>query len=705
MSARERLTQLRQRFRTIRGARWARLTGRALIGGGALGLLGIGAEAVVRARIAPPETRVPSTVYSRPTAWGNARRARPIPIGPVRTDLAESRIPARLGDIPDEMVEAVLAVEDQRYFEHGGLDLRRIGGALLANIRAGGVVQGGSTITQQLAKNLFLSADRTALRKLREAAMASVLEREHTKTEILEAYLNEIYLGQDGRLAIHGVGAAARYYFGKRLDDLSLGEAATLAGMIQAPNRYSPIRHPETARDRRDLVLGLMEAQGRASERSVARAKRERLRASAHPADRLEARYFLSYAAGAGFGRLPQRGAAIFTTIEPTLQRAAERAVSEARRDDPQAALVALDPRTGDVLAMVGGRDFATSQFNRATEALRQPGSAFKPIVALAALSRGKRGPAFTLASVVPDEPFSVATPAGQWAPRNYDRSFRGPVTFREALEQSLNVPFARIGMEIGPDRIVETARRLGISSRLQAVPSLALGSSEVTLLELTRAYGVFASGGLLAETRAVYGKTRIGTDEVELPEPSVERVVDPAEVFLVTSALEGVIARGTGRGLEEFDRWGELAGKSGTSNDWRDARLGWPTRLLVAGAWVEHDDGTSSPPDGRAGGPADRAPLPPARRPGEAEERFEVPEGVEEVRLARSDGGWWGTDCDPRPEVFLEGTAPEDRCDGYAPRWRSRHADDWVRALERRAEELANMLAERYSSRRRGRR
>jgi penicillin-binding protein 1B len=413
--------------------------------------------------------------------------------------------------------QAVLAVEDQRFYGHDGLDFRRIAGAMIANIRHRAIAQGGSTITQQLAKNLFLTHHRTPLRKLREAAFALALEDRYSKDQILEAYLNEVYLGQTRSEAIHGVAAASHYYFGKDVGDLTLGESAILAGMIQAPNRYTPIRHPVTSRRRRDLVLTLMALQARITKGEAASARRERVRARPHSRTTVSAPWFRDYllsgVGGLAGGRVgvPARGGAVFTTLDPELQPAANRAMKSGMATvvpaGAQAALVVIDPRNGDILAMVGGRDYASSQFNRASDARRQPGSAFKPVVALAALGRsGDDDPRFTFASVVRDEPLSISTPQGQWQPRNYDGEFHGPVTFRDALEQSLNVPFVRIGLEVGPNRIVRTARDLGITSALRPLPSLALGSSEVTLLELVRAYGVLAAGGYLAESRTLFG-------------------------------------------------------------------------------------------------------------------------------------------------------------------------------------------------------
>jgi penicillin-binding protein 1A len=295
------------------------------------------------------------------------------------------------------------------------------------------------------------------------------------------------------------------------------------------------------------------------------------------------------------------------------------------------------------------------------------------------------------------DEPISVATPAGRWEPRNYDRSFRGAVTLREALEQSLNVPFVRVGMEVGPERVAATARRLGIRSPLRAVPSLALGSSEVTLLELTRAYGVFATGGVLAPTRAVAARAVAGQPPRAAGPPDLHRVADAAEAYLVTSALEGVVVRGTGRGAGLRPAWGGVAGKSGTSNDWRDAWFVAYTPNLAVGVWVGHDDGRSL---GLSGA---QAALPIAARfvrealrlrPGGA---FPMPDGVETAHVGRGAGGWFGWQCEGEPEVFLAGTAPRTDC-WTAPDWDADEAGEWVDELARRAGALAERLAERLA-------
>lgn len=623
-------------------------------------------------------------------------------------------VPVRLADIPRQLVDAVLTIEDRRFFEHGGLDVRRIAGAALANLRAGRVVEGASTLTQQLARSLYLSPRRSPVRKLREAAMAVVLERRHTKEQILHAYLNEVYLGQDGALAIHGVGRAAQFYFGKDVSRLELAEAALLAGVIRGPSLYNPFRNPQAARERRDLVLALMRERGLISERDRERAGRAPLGVLEPRHRATAARYFIDYVTehlrDAG-ERVAVSGSAVFTTLDMELQGAAEDAVRDGlarlEREAPylargeqrlEAALVALDPVHGEVLAMVGGRDYGRSQFNRATRARRQPGSAFKPVVALTALARwtgAVEGEPVTLATALADEPLRLETPAGVWEPANYDGGFRGRVTLREALERSLNVPFARLGLAVGPTRIVETARRLGIEGKLHAVPSIALGSSEVTPLELTRAYGVLAAGGWRAEISPVLAVLDRAGAGVARSDPAGEQVFDPAETYLVTSALRGVAARGTGRGLQALGYRGHVAAKSGTTNDHRDAWFVAYTPSLVVGVWVGFDDSRT------VGLPGSRAALPIVARFLAAAlavnggEEFAMPPGVEVAQVDRRTGLLAGPGCWGESEVFLQGTAPRESCSPwqFAERGWDRRARRWYERVAPYVEELRRLI------------
>ncbi len=600
---------------------------------------------------------------------------------------AISHTPVPLKAIPGVLLDAVLTVEDRDFFRHDGVDLSRIVGAALANARARGIREGASTITQQLAKNLFLSPRRTPLRKLRELCMAIALEERYTKEEILTAYLNVIYMGQDGGRAIHGVAAASSFYTGRDVSQLSLADAALLAGMIRGPNLYAPARHPERARARRDLVLRLMHERGLITE-----AARDAALAAALPEPRdagtqPETRYFTDFVTAqlrAAVGNANEaRALDVFTSLDPALQSAATRAVAEElprleqrypflrRADSPvQAAVIAIAPRTGEVLAMVGGREYGVSQFNRAVDAHRQPGSAFKPIVALTALTAGRASGtaqgAFTLASILEDTPLSVATPNGTWQPVNYDRRFSGSITLREALERSLNVPFARLGLAVGAEQIVATARRLGITSPLRAVPSLALGSSEVTPLELARAYGVLGAEGVLAPVNPVLAAVDADGNLLAQFDAGTTRAYSEEEAYLVTSALLGAVERGTGRGLRAAGYHGPFAAKSGTTNDYRDGWFVGYTPDIAVAVWVGFDDGHD------LGLPGSRLALPILGRflalafDEEGAGTFSRPWGLEAVEIDPATGLRAGWGCGGRRELFLPGTAPTQRCDPF---------------------------------------
>lgn len=622
------------------------------------------------------------------------------------------RIPVRLAEVPAHLVDALIATEDRRFLDHGGLDPRRIVGAMLANIREGRVAQGGSTLTQQLARTLFLDTDRHLLRKVRETAIAVALERRISKERLLEAYLDHIYLGQDGGAAIHGVGRAAEFFFDKDVSELAPGESAMLVGIIRGPSLYSPHRHPERAEARRNLVLRLMREEGRLTDEELERALASplRIRTPAHASS--GTRWYLDHlrdelARTVGASNPDGAALTVVSTLEPHLQRIAERTVAKrleylervrprlARQSAPlEAALVAIDPWTGEIVAMVGGRSYARSQFNRATGALRQPGSSFKPFVALAALA-GTAEQRFTLASTLEDEPLRLETAAGVWTPANADARFIGPVSLRRALEESRNVPFARLGLAIGPDRIVETARRFGIESPLVPVPALALGASEVTLLELTSAYAVLAAEGARTPPHAIRSVLapdgeRVGSDAAY----GTVRAFTPAETYLLTSALRGVVDEGTGRAVRDLGYRGPVAAKSGTSNGTRDAWFVGYTPELAVGVWVGFDDRT---PVGLTGSQAALPIFADFLREAlgaEGGRDFRFPDGVEWVEVPTADRERRGWRCDGEPELFLTGTEPRDTCSRRGGTWRggrvgSDFVDEAARWLRERARRL----------------
>jgi penicillin-binding protein 1B len=659
--------------------------------------------AIHRREFAGPQGPVPAARFDLHLDWGGRIEAivdergrerdeaflEPETLGALADDAPVERVLVRLDELPRHLIDAVLVAEDRRFHEHHGLDPRRLGGALLANLRARGVRQGGSTITQQLVKNVFLSHERTLLRKLREIWLALRVERAHTKDEILEAYLNTIYLGQRGPVSVVGVEAAARHYFGRSARTLGLAESALLAGMIRGPGFYSPFQHPERARERRDQVIAQMARAEVVSAAEAAAAAGRPLGQVAKPPAAPRPVWFLAklerdLAAALPGVDLREDRVRVHTGLDAQLQLAAEGAVRDGleqleadfprlQSDDAplQAALVALDPESGAVLAYVGGRRFAQSQFDRVAQARRQPGSAFKPVVLLAALARGPDGaPAFTLASLLRDEPLEVETPEGPWRPANYEEEFRGEITLRRALEHSVNVPFARVALALGPEAIVAAARRMGVESPLDPVPSLALGAGEVSPLELARAYALLANGGDRVGVRtALHVTDAEGRVLLEAP-PLREREFDPAEVALVTSALEGAVDRGTGHGLRAMGYEGPVAGKTGTTNDARDAWFaGYAPEVAVA-VWVGFDDGRP------LGLPGARAALPifgrfliDALGP-EGGRAFPEPPGLESVAIHEGTGLRAGFLCWGEREWFLAGTAPRESC---GPGWFAR--------------------------------
>jgi penicillin-binding protein 1B len=522
------------------------------------------------------------------------------------------REPVRLDAVPRHLVSAVLAVEDHRFFEHRGIDLHAVGRAFWVNLRRGEIVQGGSTLTQQLIKNVALNHHRTWDRKLREAALALALEARVSKTTILEAYLNAVYLGQHGNAAIYGMGAAARSYFGKDLARLGPGETALLAGMIRAPNTYSPAQNPERARQRRQVVLERMRQVGLMDETTFARVSREPLGARTGAPGPALAPYFLDYVRARmeqGLGEAGTLGRAlrVYTTLDPVLQRAAETALHRGldrletrhrhlRRHDAaarlQGALVALEPGTGEIRALVGGRDYAASQWNRAVHARRQPGSAFKPFVYLAALAPGGHGepPRATPTTRIEDRPLTLDWNGATWSPRNFEDRFEGVVSVRRALEQSLNAATVRLALDVGLDRVIRTARAAGFTSPLEPVPALALGSFEVAPLELATAYAALA--GLGTRARATPLREIRDRDGVVLTAQAARRepALDPAPVFVLTHLLQGVVERGTASAARDVGIDGAVAGKTGTANDGRDAWFVGFTPRLVTLVWVGFD-------------------------------------------------------------------------------------------------------------------
>ncbi|MEX2641810.1 MAG: PBP1A family penicillin-binding protein [Acetobacterales bacterium] len=490
----------------------------------------------------------------------------------------------RVDELPPQLPQAVIAIEDRRFYEHFGIDPIGIMRAAVANLMAGRIVQGGSTITQQVAKNLFLTPERSLKRKVQELLLAFWLEHRFTKDQILGIYLNRVYLGA----GVYGVDAAARRYFGRPAERVSLWQAAVIAGLPKAPSRYNPLASPKLAAERARQVLAAMRASGFVNEADVAEARPEAAVAAGRPGRNV--RYFADWvmAQVASFVGPPKGDLTVVTTLDATFQRAAETELAQvlegpgtARRVG-QGAFVAMTP-DGAVRAMVGGRDWRASQFNRAVQALRQPGSAFKPLVYLAAVQRGLRPD-----DMLVDRPITV----DGWTPDNLRGDYRGEVTAREAMARSINTVAVEVMQRAGRARVESVARRLGITAELHPGPALALGASEVSLLELTAAYAPFANGG--------YGAWPYGILEIRDGDGRLlyrrrgsgpGRVADAADVALMNDMLNAVVRWGTGRAAAVEGH--PAAGKTGTSQNFRDAWFVGYTAHLVGGVWLGNDDGT----------------------------------------------------------------------------------------------------------------
>jgi penicillin-binding protein 1B len=614
------------------------------------------------------------------------------------TGAREKRRRVSLSAIPARMQQAVLAIEDHRFYGHPGLDPISLAGAVVTNLTGGRRYPvGRSTITQQLARMFFLSAEFNAelqsgtrgrsfssyRRKALEMFMAMILETKATKDEILELYLNDVYLGNRGSFAIHGVAEAARMFFGKDVSNVSLSEAAMIAGAIQNPSLHSPFNDTERAKERRDAVLRAMASAQFITADAAERATNDPITVLTRAVDN-EAPYFVDYLSDemqTAFPGMTGRPGAldVFTTLDLNLQRYAQDAIRDGiarvdatlarRRKRPtraQAALIAVDPRNGEILAFVGGRSYNQSQFNRVTSARRQPGSTFKPFVYLAAFERAaEEGRAdLTPGTLVFDEPTTWTFDQQEWSPRNYEDEYDGQVTLRRALALSRNIATIKVAEQVGFNRVAELWKRSRIGKTvLQGYPSIALGVFELTPLEVATAYTLFANGGTVRPLRAI---ARIASGEESVVPKEVEgpTVARPDTTFLVTNMMRSVINEGTGASARGNGFSLDAAGKSGTTNDLRDAWFVGFTPELLTVVWVGFDENT---PLGMSG---TQAALPiwtefmKRALAGHPNRSFEAPEGVSFVEIDKDTGQLALPTC-PRvaSEAFLAGTEPLEVC------------------------------------------
>jgi penicillin-binding protein 1A len=515
----------------------------------------------------------------------------------------EKRDPVPLKIIPHYLKAALIATEDRKFYSHSGVDLKAILRAIVRDIWAGEFVEGASTITQQLAKTLFLTPRKTIVRKIKEALLAFQLERRYTKDEIIEFYLNQVYFGSGA----YGVESAARIFFGKSVEELSLHECALVAGMPKSPSRFSPLVDPALATKRRNSVLKQMAETGIITQARFNQAIAEPLRLADQNANLDKGPYFVEYVKKhlenvIGPAILYKDGLNVYTTLSVDLQQAAEQAITDGlltletrmkwhkiMDPDPQGALIALDVTSGGILAMVGGKDFSNSPFNRATAALRQPGSAFKPVIYAYAIEQG-----FPQNKLILDAPvvFKGAKKGKDWKPQNFTKKFQGEMTLRKALTLSKNIPAVRLIEMLGPAPVAQFGYSLGIESSLSPNLALALGSSEVTLMDLTAAYAVFPNGGQWIKPFAVMEVIDHRGRVIWRAKPRKKAVMSRSGAAIMTNMLRGVIQEGTGKKAGVLGR--PLAGKTGTTNEFKDALFIGFSPSITTGVWVGQDTSES---------------------------------------------------------------------------------------------------------------
>jgi penicillin-binding protein 1B len=602
-------------------------------------------------------------------------RLEPLPIGGIYPANNQDRVLVRLREVPPQLVGALIAVEDRSFYTHHGYDLRGIARALWSFVRFKGL-QGGSTLTQQLVKNFFLTPERTLRRKGTEFIMAVLLEIHYGKEEILETYLNEIYLGQDRDRAIHGVGLASLHYFGKTVEQLTLAESALLVALVKGPGVYDPYRRPQRALERRNLVL--REARDRGSikpqEYAVARtaplgvSAKAAMGTSPHPAfvDLVHRQLRREY----DEADLRSEGLRIFATLDPRAQAEAERALTrrlaqfdrDKRFGAPglEGAIVVTDNQSGEVQALVGGRDSGYRGFNRALDAARPVGSLLKPAIYLTALAEPSR---YTLVTPIDDGPFVwKSRGAPDWEPSNYDKQFHGAVPLRTALAQSYNVATARLGTEIGIERVFATLRRLGIERELKPYASTLLGALELSPLEVAQMYQTIASGGFRTPLRAIREVTTQDGKPLKRYPLAVEQAFPSEPVYLITAAMQGVVRDGTGQALKSWlpPETG-IAGKTGTTDEQRDAWFAGFTGDRLAVVWIGYDDNRAARLSGAAAALPPWGDLMAALHPEPL--ALPRPEGIEHVLIDPASGLRADSGCDGALELpFAQGSAPAGR-------------------------------------------
>ena len=594
--------------------------------------------------------------------------------GPER----EKRHLVSIHQVPEDLIYAVLAAEDGRFYKHHGIDPRGILRALYTNLRHGAIRQGGSTLTQQLAKNYFLTPERTLSRKINEAILSVIIEAIYEKDEILEIYLNEIYLGQKGSVSINGVGEASSFYFDKPVSKLSLPEAAIIAGLIKGPNHYSPYVDKSRCRDRRNMVLHAMRRKGWINDGKLKVALSEKVEAAGFNLQEKKAPYFIDYLSRQIETLYPAEvlnslGFSIYTTLDTQVQAAAElalekgltrleKSIPELRRkkvaEKLQGAVIVVQPKTGYILAMVGGRNYTASQFNRIAQSRRQPGSAFKPLVYLTGLE------GFNPASRLSNDPKTYLINNKEWEPQNFSPSDEFNVSMRVALAKSYNLATVDLAMKTGLDKIVSTATRFHFSTPVKPYPSLALGAFEVVPIELARAYCVFAADGMLPYPLSLKDVTDENGKLLKQKHMNIERSTSPAKAFIISSMLRSVATEGTARSLISRGISWPVAGKTGTTNNFRDAWFVGYTPDILALVWVGFDNGDSVFSTGSAAALPIWADLMNSIPQYISENWFKIPPGVVKETVCSESGLLAHKGCpENMEEIFLKENVPTVFC------------------------------------------
>lgn len=606
-------------------------------------------------------------------------------IGSIFDENMEDRTFVSIKEIPQHLIDAIVVIEDKNFFSHFGIDPKGIIRAFIENFKAGKIVQGGSTLTQQLIKNFFLDSKRSYSRKANEAFMSIILDAKYTKEQILEAYLNEIYLGQMGAASVSGIAEASRFYFSKEVTQISIAEAALLAAVIPAPGAFSPFRNPERTKERRDYILSLMLEEEKISKVDYEQAVLEPLPQKSSRKVVVKAIHFMEFLKKQLKESFPpeileSEGLRIFTSLDMFLQRSAVKAMRDHLSDVEskkrilkknvsnnvflEGGFVALQPQTGFIRAYVGGRNYRRTQFDHVSGAKRQPGSAFKPFIFLTAMDPYRSFYPFTLATLLRDEELEFSSAGQVWRPKNYDKTFHGEVRARVALEKSYNVATVDLALSTGLENIIETARIAGIESDLKPYPSLALGAFEVSPLELASAYTIFPNQGVRTIPLAI---RKVVTPEGKILEKKpirMERVFSEDVIYIMNQLMRGVVDRGTAassryRGFKHI-----AAGKTGTTSDYRDAWFVGYTPDLLALSWVGYDDNRKTSLSGSSGALPIWVEFMKAATLSKDNKKFPVADNVTTVTIDKRTGLLPNPVCgDSMIEYFIQGTEPTESC------------------------------------------